>query len=226
MKQQCAVIGLGTFGTAIARELARNGGEVIAIDRELEPVERLKDEVAYAVRLDAMDPKVLEAHDIHRVDVAIIAIGHHFESVVLIAVELMQLGVKRLMARVENATQKTILQRLGVTDIISPEEDVAKQVAQRLLNSEIIDLLQLFDNYNIVEVRLPGRFIGKTLAEVKLRERFQCNVIAVKRLKAPNGSPPTTPYRLELPLPQMSFMEGDTLLVLGLGKDVERLAAV
>ncbi|GIX47341.1 MAG: hypothetical protein KatS3mg131_1552 [Candidatus Tectimicrobiota bacterium] len=68
MARQFAVIGLGAFGTAIARELARHGGEVIAIDKELEPVERIKDEVAYAIRLDATDPKVLEAHDVHKVE--------------------------------------------------------------------------------------------------------------------------------------------------------------
>lgn len=222
---QYAVIGLGTFGTAIARELARNGGEVIAIDREIEPVERIKDDVAYAIRLDAMDPKVLEANDLHKVDVAIIAIGHHFESVVLIAVELMQLGVKRIMARVENSIQKTILHRLGVSDIISPEEDVAKHVAQSLLNPEIVDLLHLSDNYNIVEVRVPARFVGKTLADLRVRERFHCNVIAIKRPSRQKDDTSAT-HRLEMPLPQTHFEEGDTLLVLGASKDIERLAAV
>jgi hypothetical protein len=122
--------------------------------------------------------KVLEAHDLHKVDVAIIAIGHDFEPAVLIAVELMQLGVKRLMARAESATQKQILTLLGVTDILSPEEEeVARYVAHRLLNPEIVDLFRLSDDYS------PERFLGKTLTELKLRERFQCNVVAIKRLQ-------------------------------------------
>jgi trk system potassium uptake protein TrkA len=223
--QQFAVIGLGAFGTAIARELSRNGGEVIAVDKEMEPVERVKDEVAYAVRLDATDPKVLEAHELHKVDVAIIAIGHQLESIVLIAVELMQLGVKHIMARAENATQKRILERLGVPHVILPEEEVAKNVARRLVNPEILDLFRLSEDYDIVEVRSPERFLGKTLTELKLRERFRCNVIAIKRPRAQEGEALEPEYGLLVPLPQLRLEEGDTLIVMGLAKDIEQLTA-
>jgi trk system potassium uptake protein TrkA len=225
MAQQFAVIGLGAFGTAIARQLARSGAEVIAVDRDMEPVERIKDEIAYAVRLDATDPKVLEAHELHKVDVAIIAIGHHFESVVLIAVELMQLGVKHLMARAETDTQKRILERLGVPDVLLPEEEVAKHVAQRLLNPEIVDLFRLSEDYSIVEVRAPERFLAKTLTELKIRERFHCNIIAIKRPQTQEGEALAPQYRLVVPLPQTQLQESDTLIVLGLAKDIERLTA-
>jgi trk system potassium uptake protein TrkA len=226
MGQQFAVIGLGAFGTAIALELTRNGGEVIAVDRDIQQVERIKDEVAYAIRLDATDPKVLEAQDIHQVDVAIIAIGNDFEASVLIAVELMQLGVKRIMARAESATQKKILERLGVSDVLSPEEEVAKYVARRLLNPEIVDLFRLSDDYSIVEVRAPERFFGNTLKELQIRQRYHCNVIAIKRPPASQGDTQgTQQYRLLVPLPQTTIETGDTLIVLGLAADIERLTA-
>ncbi len=221
MAQQFAVIGLGTFGTAIARELARNGGEVVAIDRDMEPVERIKDEVAYAIQLDATDPKVLEAHDIHKVDVAIVAIGHDFEATVLIAVELMQLGLKRLMTRAEGEIQKRILQRLGVPEILCPEEEVAKHVAQRLLNPGIIDLFRLSDDYSIVEVQVPERFVGKTLAELKIRERFRCNVIAIKRPQEQQEKL----YAFDFPDPEARIEAGEIWLVLGLPKEIERMTA-
>lgn len=225
MAQQFAVIGLGAFGTAIALELARNGGEVIAVDRDMQQIEKIKDDVAYAIRLDATDPKVLEAHDLHKVDVAIIAIGNEFESTVLIAVELMQLGVQRIMARAESATQKKILERLGVSDILAPEEEIAKYVARRLLNPEIVDLFRLSDEYSIVEVRAPERFAGKTLQELKIRQRYRCNIIAIKRPPAHKGEVPGSQYRLIVPLPETDLEAGDTLIVLGLAKDVERLTA-
>jgi trk system potassium uptake protein TrkA len=225
MARQFAVIGLGAFGAAIALELTHNGGEVIAVDKDMEQVEKIKDEVTYAVRLDATDPKVLEAHDLHRVDVAIIAIGHDFEASVLIAVELMQLGARQIMARAESAIQKKILQRLGVSDVLSPEEEVAKHIAQRLLNPEIVDLFHLSDDYSIVEVHAPARFLGKTLAELALRERFHCNVLVIKRPQAEGGEARTLQYRLQVPLPQTRIEKGDSLIVLGLAKDIERLTA-
>lgn len=225
MARQFAVIGLGTFGTAIALELARSGGEVLAIDRDIEPVEKIKDEVAYAVRLDATDPKVLEAHDVHRVDVAIIAIGNDFEATMLIAVELNQLGLKQIMARAENATQKKILQRLGISEILSPEEEVAKYVARRLRNPEIVDLFHLFDDYNIVEIRTPERFWGKTLVELKIRQRFHCNIVAIKRPQPAEDDDSASLYRLHIPLPDMAMQEGDRLIVLGLAGDLDQLTA-
>ncbi|MFQ5669989.1 MAG: potassium channel family protein [Acidobacteriota bacterium] len=224
MAQQFAVIGLGTFGAAIVRELTRHGHEVMAVDKDLSRVEKVKDDVAFAIRLDAEDRRVLEAHDIHRVDVAIIAIGHDFEAVVLIAVELMQLGVKRVMARVESETQKKILERLGVSDILSPEEEVAVHVAQRLVHPEIVDFFQLSEGSRIVEVRVPERMLGKTLVELKLRERFHCNVIVIKRKHDADEAGNETPYYLEVPMPETQLQEGDALIVLGLAKDVERLA--
>lgn len=225
MAQQFAVIGLGAFGSAIARELARNGGEVIAIDKEMEPVERIKDEVAYAVRMDATDTKVLKVHDVPQVDVAIVAIGSHFESAVLVAVELMQLGVKHLIVRAETGTQKRILERLGIADVLLPEEEIARHVAQRLINPQILDLFRLSEDYSIVEVRTPERFWQKTFGELNIRERFRCNVIAVKRPRTQEGEALAPDYRLLVPLSQLKLEESDTLIVLGLAKDIEALTA-
>lgn len=225
MALQYAVIGLGSFGIAIAKELTRSGGEVIAVDKELESVERVKDDVAYAVRLDATDPKVIEAHELHRADVVIITIGGDFEAVILIAVEFMQLGAKRIMARAENATQNKILQAVGVTDILTPEEEVAKYVSQRLIRPEMVDLFRLPDGYSIVEVYTPQRLWGKTLVELQLRESFGCSIIAVKRPHEPGDDGETVQDQLLIPMPETDLQEGDTLIVLGLTKDIEALAS-
>ncbi len=223
MARQYAVIGLNAFGVAIARELTRSGAEVIAIDIDIERVERIKHEVALAIRLDATDPNVLATHGLHQVDKVIITIGDDFEAIVLIAVEFMQLGAKHIMARAENTTQKKILEAVGVAEILSLEEEVAKGVSQRLLNPDILDLLYLTGDHHIVEIHTPERFVGKTLQELKLRERYHCNIVAIKNAPQTSESGDTVPGHLQIPSPDLELQAEDTLIVLGLAKDIEQM---
>ena len=127
------------------------------------------------------------------------------------------------MVRAGDATQKRILERLGVADVILPEEEVAKQVVQRLINPQILDLFRVSEDYSIVEVRAPERFWGQTLGELNMHQRFRCTVIAVKRPQSQEDEAREPEYRLQVPLPHLRLQEGDTLIVLGLGKDIERL---
>lgn len=223
MTRQYAVIGLNAFGVAIARELTRSGAEVIAVDLELERIERIKHEVALAIRLDATDPNVLTAHGLHQVDEVIITIGDDFEAIVLIAMEFMQLGTKRIMARAENTTQKRILKAVGVSDILTPEEEVAKAVSQRLLNPGIVDLLYLAGDYRIVEIRTPERFVGQTLHDLKIHERFHCHIVAIIKPEDDAESEEPTPAHVLIPSLDNELGERDFLIVLGLAKDIEQM---
>ncbi len=223
MARQYAVVGLNALGVAIARELTRNGAEVIAVDIDIERIERIKHEVALAIRLDATDPNVLTAHGLHQVDKVIITIGDDFEAIVLIAVEFMQLGAKHIMARAENATQKKVLEALGGSDILTPEEEVAKSISQRLLNSGILDLLYFAGDHHIVEIRTPERFTGKTLQELKIREQFHCNIIAIIQPEHETESGDIIPAHLLIPDPDLELGAEDTLIVLGLAKDIEQM---
>ncbi len=205
--------------------LTRNGGEVIAVDLDIERIERIKHEVALAIRLDATDPNVLTAHGLHQVDEVIITIGDDFEAIVLIAVEFMQLGAKRIMARAENATQKKVLEALGVSDILTLEEEVAKAVSQRLLNPGIVDLLYLAGDHHIVEIHTPEQFAGKTLQELKIRERFHCNIVAIKHPPQETEAEGIVPGHLQIPSPDIELGAEDTLIVLGLVKDIEQMTS-
>lgn len=223
MSRQYAIVGLNALGVAIARELTRSGAEVIAIDMDIERIERIKNDVALAIRLDATDPNVLTAHGLHQVDEVIITIGDDFEAIVLIAMEFMQLGAQRIMARAENATQQRILKAVGVSDILTPEEEVAKSVSQRLLNPGIVNLMYLAGDHRLVEIRTPERFVGKTLQDLKIRARFHCHIVAVIRPEHKTASGDCESANLLIPSPDIELGAEDSLIIFGLAKDIDQI---
>ncbi|MCU0445864.1 MAG: TrkA family potassium uptake protein [Microscillaceae bacterium] len=219
-----AVIGLGQFGFAIARALAREGSEVLAIDNNSERVEQIKDEVAHAVALDATDRKVLEAQNIQELDAVVVAIGEDFEALLMTTVQLMELKVPRLIARASNDQQRMILQKLGITEILSPEEEVGKTFAKSLLNPNIRSFLPLPDGYEIVEVNTPKKIADKTVSEVDLRKRYNLNLITIKRLfeESKDGKLVQNEHIIGVPRPDTILLDTDVMIVLGKAKDVEK----
>ena len=127
-----AVIGLGQFGTAIARTLSERGAEVLAIDNSLEKIEAIKDDVAYAVQLDATDKKALLAQNIKDVDAAVVAIGENFEGLMLCSFILIDLKIKRIIARAMGPSQRQILEKMGIKEILSPEDEVGANITETL----------------------------------------------------------------------------------------------
>ncbi|AZQ63476.1 TrkA family potassium uptake protein [Flammeovirga pectinis] len=176
-----AIIGLGQFGTSVAKNLSKLGAEVMAIDREMERVDVVKDDVAYAVALDSTDIKALSSQSIHEMDAVLLAIGENVEGLLLTTVLLLELKVKRIIARAVSEQQKIILQKLGVTEIILPEDEVGKMTAEMLLNPEIQSFISLPDDYDIVEVLAPLRTFGKFIDDLNLEDAFDIEIIALRR---------------------------------------------
>src|SRR5437773_2752568 len=145
VQSKFAVIGLGRFGTAIAQTLSQRGAEVLAIDNSEEKTEEIKDDVAYAVTLDSTELKALKSQNIQNMDAVVVAIGENFEALLLTTVLLMELNVKRIIARASGKHQRMILEKLGIEEILSPENEVGIAVAERLLNPTIVTSLQLPD---------------------------------------------------------------------------------
>lgn len=175
-----AVIGLGQFGMAIAKTLASRGVEVLAIDRNERKVEEIADSVANAVALDATDMRALLSVDIQDFDAVVVAIGEDFEQLLLTTTQLMDLGVKRIMARARGKNQQIILQKLGVNEILSPEDEVGANVAEKLVNPSIVSYLDLPDDYCIMEIVCPPAVAGRSLAEIDMRRRYQLNLVTIK----------------------------------------------
>lgn len=219
-----AVIGVGKFGYEIAYNLADKGAQVFAFDSDEEKVENIKDEVAFAVTLDSTDKKALLSQKMEKVDAAVVAIGENFEAVILTCVHLQEIGIKRIIARASGAQQRMILEKIGITEILSPEDEVAKSVTDGLINPNILSALHLPDDFEIVEVKAPKEAVKKQIKELRLRQNYRLTLIAIKR-ESMNGKE-IEKHILGVPKYDTFIEEKDTLLLFGTAKDVEKFLEI
>jgi len=178
-----AVIGLGRFGSVLARTLGQSGADVIAIDSNREYVEAMREYVSVAVRMDATDPKALAAQGIGKVDVAVVCIGEDFEGSVLATVLLKQLPIKKVIARATTEVRTRVLEAVGADEVINAEEESARRLAQRLTAPHVIEYVQLAEGHSLIQVKAPKKFHNRSLFEIDLRKKYEVNLIAIKRRK-------------------------------------------
>lgn len=176
-----AIIGLGAFGSELAKTLSVEGAYVIAIDNNIKHIEHIKDYVSDAICFDATDADLLENHGITGVDVAIIAIGESFEPNVLISMNLLEAGVKEIYARAGSKTQEQILKKIGITDVIHPERQVAERMGVSLVRKGLTDVFNLGEDLAVFEIEAPEAMVGYSLEELKIRKRYNLNLITIKR---------------------------------------------
>jgi trk system potassium uptake protein len=228
MINRFAVIGIGQFGFSIARSLANRGAEVMAIDIDMEKVEQIKDLVAYAVALDSTDERALRSQGVQNMDAVVVAIGEDFEALLLTTVILLEMQVKRLIARAANPHQRMILQKVGVREILSPEDEVCRTVAEMLINPNIRSFLPLPDEYEIVEINTPRRVANRTVSEIGIRERYNLNLITIKRNYEEHhqGEVINVQHVVGVPRGDTVLYDSDILIVLGKTRDVDRFVEV
>ena len=179
--KQFAVIGLGNFGYALARELMEQGAQVIAVDKKPERVETIKEFVTDAVTLEAGDEVALKSISIHAVDIAIVCIGDNVEANLLVTVLLKKLGVKKVWARAISPLQQEILKAIDVDYIISIEHDMGQMIARSLVIENAFKHTYLGPGYSVVEIKAPESFVGTTLRKSDIRTTYNLNVIGIKR---------------------------------------------
>ena len=178
--RQFAVIGLGRFGSSIAKTLSEKGKEVIGIDSREQIVQEMSEVISQAVCVDAKDDKALKALGIKNVDVAIVAIGD-LESSILITLMLKEMGIKEIVAKAVTDDHKKVLEKIGATRIVMPERDMGQRVGNALVTPQVLDHIDLSEDSSIVEIVSPPDFVGKSLRELDVRARHGVNVIAIKR---------------------------------------------
>lgn len=225
--RQFCVIGLGAFGYSLATSLAQNGAVVLAIDSDQKKVEAIKNHVSSAIQFDATDPDLLAEHGAINADVVIIAIGEAFEPVVLIAMEMLKADVKRVIARAGSKTQEMILNRIGIEEVVHPEKDEGQRKATSLIRANVTDYFELSDEFSIFEIETPDKFIGYTLKDLELRQRYGINLLTIKR-KRPVERQTKSEARYQFDV--LGMVDGDTkilkedhILVMGTNEAVERL---
>jgi len=225
---QFVVIGIGQFGEAIAKSLSKNGAEVMAIDIDEDRIDAISKDVAYAVALDASDKNALLSQDIQNFDAVVIAIGQDLEQLLLCAVNLIELKVKRIIVRAKNNVAKKILQKLGLSEIFSPEIEVGGLVAEKLLHPNIISFLQLPDNYQVAELKPPAKTIGQTIETLNLRDDFNLSLITIKNKKEINnqGQIELEEHILGVPGKKTLIMENNFLVVFGKKEDIGKFIEI
>jgi len=175
------VFGVGKYGSAIAKTLAEKGAEVLVFDVSEHKIENIKDEVALAVTLDSTDKKALLSQELKGIDAAIVAIGENFEGVILTTSNLIDMGIKRVIARATGFNQRKILSKIGVKEVLSPEDEVANSISEKLINPNITAFLELPDEYEIANIKAPNKVANNTLESLDLGAKYELTLITLKR---------------------------------------------
>ena len=200
-----AVIGLGRFGSALARQLCKLGAEVLALDVKGDYVQQIANDVTHAVVGDAQDKEVLRALGVRNLDCAVIAIGDNLAASVLITMNLKELGVPYIVCKAHDETHRKVLEKLGVDRVVIPEHEYAQRLARTLNSHNVLYYIELSEDFGILDVPAPKSWIGKSLRELNVRAKLGVTIIAVENGVKTNVSP-TADYAVG---------EGDTLVMLG-----------
>ena len=200
-----AILGLGRFGGELALALAQNGAEVLAVDRERKPVEAVADQVTRAVTCNIRDKEALSEIGVAECDVAVVCAGADLAASVLGLMNLKALGVKQIICKAYDETYRDVLLKLGADSVVIPEKEMADKLATSLIHPTVKDYIELSDDDALEEMSLPGSWIGKTLSDLRIRNRYKAEVIAVRR----GGKTIVTPPADD------PFRDGDVIVILG-----------
>jgi trk system potassium uptake protein TrkA len=211
--RQVAVIGLGRFGSSVARTLAQSGCEVLAVDADAERVKAIVEEVTEAVQADALDEGALKSLGLRNFEAVVVAIGHEIKANILATVLLKEMGVAKIVAKAQDELHGRVLQKVGADIVVFPERDMGVRLAHTLLSRSIIDEIQLSAEYSIFELQVPAQFLDRSLKELQLRQRFGMTILAVRR-EAGVVISPEAGFVLEA---------GDVLVALGRADRLDKL---
>lgn len=215
MKQSFVIIGLGRFGGSICRTLIESGQEVLAIDSSEDRVNEYMNIATHAVVANAQDEMTLRSLGIRNFDHVIVAIGEDIQASILVTLMVKEMGVPNILAKAQNEYHARVLEKIGADRVVHPERDMGQRIAHNLVSKNILDYLELSDEFSLAEINVTNRkFYGKTLDELDFRQRFGLNVVAIRR---DNQDPIVTPPAEEV------VQKNDHLVVIGRDEDVDYL---
>lgn len=213
MKKQFAVIGLGRFGGSIVKELNELGMEVLAIDRNEDKVNEFAPSATHAVMADTTDENALRSLGIRNFDHVIVAIGDNIQSSILTTLMLVEVGVPHITVKAQNDYHEKVLNKIGAHKVVHPERDMGIRIAHNLVSKNVLDYLELSDEYSIVELIAGDRVHDRSLIDLDLRAEYGCNIMAIKRGEDINVSPAA----------EEKLKKQDILIVIGADRDITRM---
>lgn len=212
------VIGLGNFGFYTAKALFEDGNEVIAIDADKTRVQAVDPYSTEAVVLDATDKEALKSLGLENMDAVIVSTGTKISTSILISLYLQEIGVKKILVKALDDDHGKILKRVGATEIIHPERDMALRISRGLSRPNVLDFIPLADEFDLIQVGPPKNFIGKSLKDLHLRAKYNVHIIAIKETETENF--------ILVPPADFVIKESDILIMLGKSRDVRRIKAL
>ncbi|PAQ14488.1 potassium channel family protein [Bacillus sp. FJAT-42315] len=212
MKKEFVVIGLGRFGGSICRALAEQGMEVMAIDVDEDRVNEFASIASHAVVADTTDESVLKSLGIRNFDHVIVAIGDDIQSSILTTLILKEIGVQRITAKAQNDYHEKVLRKIGADQVVHPERDMGKRIANNMISNNVLDYLELSDEHSIVEIVANELLAGNSIIDLDIRARYGINIVAIKRGREVIVSPH----------PAEPIQKDDLLIVIGADSDISR----
>lgn len=216
IKKQYAVIGLGRFGTSVARRLHEAGHEVLGIDLSEERVEDAEKYVTHAVVADTTEEKALTSLGIRNFDAVIVAIGNDIQSSILTCMLLKDLGVDKIIAKAQGKRHGHVLDKIGVDWLVFPERDMGERVANQLLSPNMLNYIELSKEYNIEEIMIPSKMAEKSLRQLDIRAKYNVSVIAI----ISDGD------IIVSPSPDHIIHERDLLVAIGNRQDLSKFSSI
>lgn len=212
MEKQYAVLGLGSFGESVALTLENMGCDVLVMDDSYEKIQEISDKVSYAMKADVADPEALQSLGGRNLDGVVVAVSENLEAGIMATMLCKEMGIPLVVAKAKNSLQGAILERVGADRIVYPEIEMGSRVAKSLVSREFMDWIELSKDYSMVEIAVPDKWAGRSLAEVSARERLGINVVGI----IVDGKIDVTPD------PQKPLPEGGILIVIGTNEVLEK----
>ena len=212
MGKQFAVFGLGSFGKSVALTLQSFGCDVIAVDNCYEKIQDIADSVSYAMCGDVTEPEFMKTIGARNLDGAVIAISENLEAAIMATMISKEMGISYVLVKAMDELQGKILEKIGADSIVYPEIDMGERVAKKLMSTEFVDWIELSPDYSLTEKLIPKQWEGKSLAELRVREKFGINVIGIlKEDKMDMALDPSKPLQPD-----------DMLFIIGKNSDLEK----
>jgi len=226
-----AVIGLGVFGQSVCRYLHQNGTEVMAIDQNMDIINEAVNFSTHAIKFDATNIEALKKFNIQDYDCVIVSIGENFQDNILVTSELKELGVKRIISRATSEINKKILFKIGADEVYIPEKNFGENLASKLTQKRIVEVVKLSSDFSIMEILTPRIFKGKTLQDLNLRKIYNINVVTIRKRSVPGETDRNAPINIKefdtvfLPSPDTLLDGNEVLVIVGKNRDVHAFAA-
>jgi len=215
MKKRVVVVGLGIFGINLVKELCKSGVEVIAIDKTKEAVQQVRDFATKAIVADGTDQELMNSIGLREDDLVVVSFGEDLAASTLITLHLKQMKIRDIIVKAPNEEHKLILEKVGATEVIIPEKIMADKIAKGIVSPNVLDYIPLADDYMICEIAPPAGFIGKTLAELQLRNKYHIDVIAVRDM--------LTEKINMVPAAHFVVKDSEVLIVVGKEEDIDKI---